>query len=254
MPLDMPPEPPAALVEIQQMATVSVGEESDAASNLRLKVLREAAADLAFRRAVATRYAEHMGALQEPETARLADKTFDYRIVTSPDGRMLFPVITQTDHSISRRNTDLLSESQVTYRIVEPAKMVVTQPSWRNYLIKAYSYEERVNPAVLPRTSEEQMAWKLAAAHSWDRGLKHGDQLFELNMNRLERDFRGRILFKTLWEQGLVEMPKRAEANYGIVVNGNTLSIGQREFTIVQHGKFNQVDQWRPITASPALP
>lgn len=162
------------------------------------------------------------------------------------DGRVVPPVIVEAGGNMRLHSDDLRSENLRTFQIKADARMVSMPPSWRDYLIRYLSATDNVSSEILPRNPDERVLWREAAEKGWRDGIEQANSLFDLNMARLERDYRGIIRFQRLAKQGVVSMPQIAKGDLGIRVEEKTLSLGERIYRITDESSFQEFSIWKP--------
>jgi defect-in-organelle-trafficking protein DotC len=210
--------------------------EKPKAQTARMKVLENTAGTLGFQYGFAWRYGRIMDGVlaREHEFERI----FNFAPLLI-DGRVLPPVIRSAEKAVNIESPTSATTVETQYVIVEPARIVSAPPNWRGYIDVEV---ERMEPAVelVPMDSDESAAWKAKIMEGWTEGCAHADEVFELNMDRLESDYRGILLFRKLADAGLVSVPVLAQGNLGVQVGENVLSIDQRTFRITVPARFVQ--------------
>lgn len=213
---------------------------------LRSRTLKETARTLALQKAVKWRYEKIQDFLLERESD--LDDIFDFSPLLMKDGKVLPPVISEAGPAYRVESDTQASSSSKAYRIIKPARMVSKTPDWQDYLLKSYSSfgKEDVQVGVLPKNKKERAEWRKAAMEGWKMGVRQAERLYRTNLNKLKRDYRGIIKFKTLAEQGMVSLPVVAEGEHGIEVQGEELSMDRKVFRITQPGAFQEEEHWKP--------
>ena len=91
-----------------------------------------------------------------------------------------------------------------------------------------------------PLTGQKSLDY-LLLDHTADMGM-------EINLNRLKRDFEGRVLYHTLLRKGMVSAPVLATANAGITGDpSKDLNINERIYRITAQPEFNHEQKsWLP--------
>lgn len=235
----------AVLQGIMEKSELGESMKSDV-KNVRKDALKQTAYTLGLQKAVRWRYGK-IRALLADQAGRL-NQIFDFKPLLMHDGRVLPPAITEATGGYRVESKKQASSVDVVYQIIRPARMVSNPPSWRDYLWQTYpSFSEKdVQAGVLPETDEERQMWKEAAVKGWEVGIQQAERLYRNNLNRLKRDYRGIVKFKTLAEQDIVSLPVLAEGRPGIEVQGKKLSIDRRIFRITQESTFQEESEWKP--------
>lgn len=237
-------EIPVELLELETLTSVTSTAQmsSGDAGNLRMTAIQETAQTLGMQSAVRWRYDQINESLEK--TATHLDRLYDFRGLMMHEGRLLPPVISVA-HGTETLNHDRESTaSDTSYEIIDDARIVISAPSWRDYLPQHFEVNNDVNPMIRPRTPEEEAAWKRGVMAGWQEGVRQADALFEINVNRLTRDIRGLIRFHMLAKQHIVDVPQFAVGDLGVTVNGKLLDVNQRIFQITEPVKFNGIEKW----------
>lgn len=169
-------------------------------------------------------------------------------LLVTTDGAVLPPVLTHAKGVFDQKNNDLIRTFDDVYRIIEPPRLVYAPPNWRSYLIIDFGKNECARPPIRPETGEQQDLWAKSVAEGWEMGRKQADMIMEINLNRLKRDFEGRVLYHILLRKGMVSAPVLATANVGITGNpGSELNINERIYRITSKPEFNHNQRtWLP--------
>jgi defect-in-organelle-trafficking protein DotC len=91
---------------------------------------------------------------------------------------------------------------------------------------------------ILPHNEEEKKLWKGLAEKGWKQGIDQANEIYSENLSRLERDYKGMVLYSKLRAQNIVSAPFVATTELGVTGGGENLSVN---------------DQVLKITALPAL-
>lgn len=171
-------------------------------------------------------------------------------VSVTTDGAVLPPVLTHAQGVYDQKNDDLIRVFDDVYRIIEGPRLVYAPPNWRSYLIFDYSKNECSRPPIRPSTTEQESLWASAVSEGWNMGRKQADMAMEINLNRLKRDFEGRVLYHVLLRKGMVSAPVLAMANVGVTGNpGSELNINERVYRITARPAFDQnTKNWLPTS------
>jgi defect-in-organelle-trafficking protein DotC len=232
------PDTLGALQNLSSLRNASVKTSSSVdPGSLRAESMRETAETLGFQSAVKWRY-DRINAELEAMAAEL-DGIYDFAPLMMHDGRMRPPVVVEANNTETLNSDVESTASDTTWEIRDDAKVVISPPSWRDYLVQHYAVNDEVNPLIRPKDSEEGKQWAADVKKGWDAGIAQADSLFEINLNRLARDFRGIVRFHRLAEQNVLAVPDFAVGDLGVTVNGRKMDVNQRLFQITGHAKFN---------------
>ena len=220
-------------------------EKAIAETSLRLSAIREAGTAIAVQKAVKHRYQQINDDLEK--ISYELDQVYDFGPLVEHEGRILPPIISEVHNSLQIKSSTESISSQVVYKIIQNARIIPVAPTWRQYLVKNYGAIEDVNKVLLPKTAAEKKIWAQAVEKGWEIGLEQADRLFDANLARLERDYKGLLKFKLLSKQGIVSLPMVAEGEFGIKVGNKTLDVDQKIFRITKASDFNEAEKWEPL-------
>jgi defect-in-organelle-trafficking protein DotC len=223
-------------LEALQNAVPQVKELDDPEDKLRIPAMRDAALSYGARGGLAftSKQINDMLRSRSPELNRIYD--FSSMIMRGPsDSMILPPVISEARDSLEliEANKTLRAADQV-YEIVEQARFVPVVPLWQTYLAREWSPPTAPPDAVLPKTDGERDLWRRLVAEGWMQGVKQAQEIFQLDMNRLDRDYTGMVRYKTLLEQGMVSNPVVAEGNLGVTGDSERMRINDRAIRITR--------------------
>ena len=172
---------------------------------------------------------------------------FNFLILGS---EVLPPILIEGNRRLEQMDENAIVTSDRVYRIVQMPKLITVSPTWKQYLVINIQKPETPNRSLLPKTSEEKEIWNEAVRKGWFEGIEQANQIFELNLNRLLRDFNGMVLYHKLLVQNIVTPPYLSEAENGIVGGDNELRINERLLRISTTTKFNlNGESWKPVGA-----
>lgn len=221
----------------------SAGTDID---QLRTKSLKEAAETLGMQSGVKYRY-DLINKELDTQALEL-DRIYKFSGLMLHNGKMLPPVLLVTEGSQTLESPDLLNMSDITYNIHTDARLVNAPPSWRDYLYKKFATTDTVNKALLPKSPEEKLIWKVNVKKGWLDGVKHAEYMFGTNISKLTRDYLGMTRFLSLSKQHIVSVPMLSEGDFAVNINGKTMDVGQRIFRITNPAAFN-AEGWIPLGA-----
>jgi len=207
--------------------------ESKAISGIaraRLEALKEAALGYGVRSGLARRSFEIGQVIQQHE--RMLDSIYNFAAMVL-DKNVLPPVLLQARNSLNQTGTDTIRTVDATYRIERQAQFVTVPPNWRDYLMRDFKYtSELPASSLLPNSDAEKVVWQQGVAEGWKVGTQQANQIFDQSLARLERDYKGMILYKSLLAKGMISKPYVAEADLGVTGDGNSVNINDRVLRI----------------------
>ncbi len=165
-------------------------------------------------------------------------KSYDFsRIVThTPNGALILPPVISSSKD-TYQEADFGRTIRVasrTYDIIREASFAPNAPLWFNYLYRPWTAPKRPPDAVLPRTDAEQQEWNQYVAEGWADGVQQGEDMFRLDLHRLNRDFVGMIRYRRLYDAGKVSAPVVQHMDLGVTGNGQTMRENDQVDKIVQ--------------------
>lgn len=166
------------------------------------------------------------------------DTVYDFRKIQLEPG-FLPPVITEGRDAYNQPAEDEVRAADTIYKIEFPARIVNAAPDWRTYLFVNVTEPETPNKAVLPQTSAESKLWDKYIKIGWEQGYEQASDLYDIGLNRLNRDFKGMLRYKKLYEMGMVTKPKLSKTELGVTGGGNEMSIGDRIIKKTQDAELN---------------
>ncbi len=212
---------------------------------IRLKAIKETATRLGARGALAWRSLQIDQSLKA-EAIHL-DHVFNFnKLLINHD--VLPPVITQSDNDLTLDGSDYICLASKTYKIVSPARFVTTAPTWRTYLWMSYKKPTMPNKTLLPATKAEAHIWNMYLKEGWKQGLAQANDIFQVNLDRLKRDYDGIVLYRQLLAQRIVSAPYVAKADLGVTGNANEIRINDKVLRITAQSQLQPNSaKWRPI-------
>jgi defect-in-organelle-trafficking protein DotC len=230
---------PSAPVEIKQ----------DVKKDLRRNALREAALSYGLRLGLAEQSQEIDALLQKQR--KILSRIFYFRslLIELSSGVFLQPpVIIEADQGISlEENGRVAALADKTYRILAPARLVMSEQGWEEYLTLPLETIDPPPKVLFPRTGEEEEIWHTHLEEGKKQGQQQAREIFEENLSRLERDFTGQITYRLLLSQGLITRPYVAHKNRGITGDNIVLRISDQEVRVTADAAFqHRKEKWTP--------
>lgn len=239
-----PPDFDAAMAGARRAATeISLTVEIP---KIRLESIKEAALGYGVRSGLARRSYEIGKILYDNQA--LLDNVFNFNALLL-DRSVMPPVLSEAQNALKQPDSDTIRVADATYRIERQAAFVTTPPNWRDYLIRDYRYKVEL-PAdlLLPKNDSEKKIWQQYVVQGWDTGVRQANAIFEQSLSRLERDFKGMILYRSLLAKGMIGRPYVAESNLGVTGDGNAMNINDRILRITAKPKLETNPAvWKPI-------
>ena len=218
---------------------------STAINPIRLKAIKETATRLGARGALAWRSLQIDQSIKAEATHLNHVFNFNKLLINND---VLPPVITQSDNDLTLDNNDSIRLASKTYEIVSPARFVTTAPTWRTYLWMTYKKPSMPNKTLLPTTKAEAQVWDMYLKEGWKQGLAQANDIFQVNLDRLKRDYDGIVLYRQLLAQHIVSAPYVAKANLGVTGNAHEIRINDKVLRITAQSQLQPNSaKWRPV-------
>jgi defect-in-organelle-trafficking protein DotC len=251
---------PLSLSEVQ--AQVPTGVTLDGAKDvaLRLKAMQEAAHSYGARSGLLRRSYEirksldvaapHLDATWNFSALMLVDK----QAGEDADSRyrnVIPPVIVQADRNFKQDGPTVIRTVDKVYRIESQARFASVPPTWRAYLFRDLGEKVATLPhsSLMPRTPEERTRWQGWVEEGWMAGVAQANSFFEVDLNRLSRDFNGMVLYHELVMKKMVSLPHVATLNAGVTGDESTLNINDVALRITVMPGFRQdSSKWVPVS------
>jgi len=211
-------------------------KEQEEEDKLRIPAMQEAAQAYGARAGLAWATREINRTL-EKRAAELT-RTYDFQrlMIQGPNGVMVTPpVISEardTWESFDAGKT--LRVADTVYEIISQSEFSSVAPMWQSYLISDFKEPELPPDALAPRDDKERERWNDWVRQGWKKGEDQAKQIFEANLNRLNRDFIGMVRYRQLLEEGKVDPPVLAEGNLGVTGTGQDMRVNDRAVRITR--------------------
>lgn len=214
-------------------------------SRIRIKALQDTAMSIAAQGGLAWQSKNIDGRLEKDKW--YLETVYNFNGMMLNHG-VLPPVLEEGDNSLNLADPNTIRVADKTYKIVEQARFATTPPNWRDYLWMSYEKPELPNKFLLPRDDEERKIWRAAIIKGWEKGLEQATSIFQQNLARLKRDYRGMILYRKLLEEQMISPPSIAKTDLGITGDGTDMRVNDQVLRIVEAPQL-QTDShhWKAI-------
>lgn len=215
--------------------------------NIRLQAIKETALSFGAQAGLALR-AQQINKVLKSNTYQL-DRTFNFRELLL-NHNVLPPVLVQGDQLLNLATPDSIRVADKTYKIVAQAHFVTAPPNWRQYLFMNYKKPSVPDKTLLPRTPEEQQVWIKYIRQGWKNGLAQAKTIYLANLSRLERDYKGMVLYRELLAKNMVSKPYVATTALGVTSadHNSQLYINDKVLRITALPHLNpNSNQWRAL-------
>lgn len=204
-------------------------------SGLRAKALQDTAMSLGAQGGLAWA-SEKINAKTEQDRKYL-DTIFNFNALMLSHG-VLPPVLEEGDFTLNLNDPNTIRVSDRTYKIVQQAKFSTTAPNWREYIWLSYTKPQMPDKTLLPRSAQEQKVWQEALRKGWESGIQQSYSIFQQNLSRLKRDYRGMVLYRKLLQEKMISPPFVATTELGVTGDGQDMRVNDQVLRIVELPKL----------------
>jgi defect-in-organelle-trafficking protein DotC len=204
-------------------------------SGLRAKALKDTAMSLGAQGGLA--WASERINQKTQNDRKYLDTIFNFNAMMLSHG-VLPPVLEEGDFTLNLNDPNTIRVSDRTYKIVQQARFATTAPNWREYIALSYSKPEMPNRTLLPKNAEEQKVWREGLRKGWEMGIEQAYSIFQQNLARLKRDFRGMVLYRKLLQEKMISAPFVATTELGVTGDGNDMRVNDQVLRIVELPKL----------------
>lgn len=214
-------------------------------SQLRVKSLQDSAMSIGAQGGLAWA-ADKINARMERDDKYL-NTIFNFDAMMLSHGVMP-PVLEEGDNSLNLDDPNTIRVADRTYKIVQQARFATTPPNWREYLWYAYSKPQLPDKTLLPKSDEEQRIWCAGINRGWAKGIEQAYSIFQQNLARLKRDYRGMVLYRKLLQEKMISPPFVSRTELGVTGNGSDMRVNDQVLRIVELPKLQTNSRgWRAI-------
>lgn len=200
-------------------------------SSLRMKALADSAMSIGAQGGLA--WASEAINSRLDQDRKYLDTIYNFSAMTLSHG-VLPPVLEEGDYTLNLDDPNTIRVADRTYKIVQQARFATTPPNWREYLWLSYDKPVLPDKTLLPRTAEEQKAWKKGIRAGWQKGIEQSYSIFQQNLARLKRDYNGMVLYRKLLQEKMISPPFVSRTELGITGNGEDMRVNDQVLRIVE--------------------
>ena len=133
-------------------------------------------------------------------------------------------------------------------RILAPARIVSAPPQWRDYLLRSWRPPEAPVSVLFPRSSDEKKRWRAWLAEGWTHGTALAEDVFASDLDRLNRDFEGIVLWRTLRLARMVTAPEVSADRAPVAGDGRKMRIDETIARLGAAARLNlRTSDWRAL-------
>lgn len=238
------------LQDLQNLTREGTASSRPSVSKIRLDALKETALTIGAQGGLALR-ASQLDKMTQSQSADLS-RIYNFNGVML-DHNVLPPVLQQSKQSLNLSDPDTIRISDRTYKILKQARFVTTSPTWRDYLILNYDKPEVPDSTLLPKSGQERDLWVQYINTGWENGIQQANNIYAANLARLQRDYKGMVLYRKLLTQNMVSKPYVAKSDLGITSNADNseIHINDKILRITAKPKLNaNFIHWNPVVVN----
>lgn len=172
---------------------------------------------------------------------------FDQVII---DGVYLPPRVDEIKGHVEKMEDGSVRYIREGFRIASSPTLIVTPPTYLNYLLQIIDPVKPINRFGLPEINTAQVAvWQEAVLEGWQIGVRQADIEFKADMNLLKRDFSGMLLYIDLVNKGMIGKPVIINKSLGVMIssNGQELNVGDEILSIGRTPSFQHHEKWESL-------
>ncbi|MDE0409552.1 MAG: type IV secretory system conjugative DNA transfer family protein [Alphaproteobacteria bacterium] len=228
----------------------AVDDEGGLSTEMRSSAMRAAALAFGSRAGLARRGWE-IAAMLERHAPKLS-AIYRFRdLMMEKDGfTVMPPVLAQTDRAFRLgRDSAKAATARRVLRIVEPERMVSAAPHWRDYLVRKWPEAELPASVLFPRSDAETARWGRWLREGWTQGTALADDIFAVDLDRLNRVFEGLVQWRRANLAGMVSAPSLETERVAVSGHGRLVRIGEIVARLGPPARFElRPGEWKPLT------
>lgn len=226
------PNDPRELIRIAGLSSTKVKGNN----GFRIKILKETATCVGAQAGLVWR-AEEIDCLLKDQSASL-EKVYNFRALLLRD-HVLPPVLSEGRQSLNLPSLETVRAADQVFRIIRPPRFVTVAPNWREYLWLSFKKPEDPSASLLPKDRHEAAMWNCFVKRGWDKGIEQANAIFIANLERLNRDYMGMVLYHRLYAQNMISAPFVAKADLGVTGDEHEMRINDRIMRIAATSRLN---------------
>lgn len=235
------------LAQLESVRTQPITHKDSAntLSGIRAKSLKDSSMSIGAQSGLA--WASERINIRLRQDAKYLDSIFNFNAMMLSHG-VLPPVLEEGNNSLNLADSSTIRVADRTYKIISQARFATTAPTWREYLLLMYTKPELPDRTLLPKTDEEQAIWRDGIRMGWQKGIEQAYSIFQQNMSRLKRDFRGMVLYRKLLQERMISSPFVSRTELGITGTGDDMRVNDQVLRIVELPKLQTSGRhWKAV-------
>jgi defect-in-organelle-trafficking protein DotC len=228
---------------IEQQAAAGVGTGS--LGDIRLDALHDAAFGVGARGGLIEETKLIQSVLKAHE--REYDTVYDFSPLMI-EGRVVPPVLAQAKDLYTQKGVDTIRIARQEWTIFAQAHFSSRPPTWREYLMIDPGALAMPPTALLPKNSNERDIWQKAVAAGWGAGVKQANDAFQINLNRLTRDYGGMVNYHVLALKKTVTLPIVAQLDMPLHSAGDRMTTDETVLRLTALPQFDtDMKKWQTL-------
>ena len=139
---------------------------------------------------------------------------------------------------------DVLVRVKASFVIDQEARIVTSEPTYRDYLYNHFPPPTKVHPALKPKNTLENERWESGVNAGWVIGLEQANDIFTDGLNRMVKDIVGRVTYLKLKKLNVLEPATVTQLNADMTFDNRTMNIGEVIYTIDNLAKYKTLTDW----------
>jgi len=139
---------------------------------------------------------------------------------------------------------DVLVRVRASFVVEQEARIVTSEPTYRDYLYNHFPVPTKVHPALKPKNLLEKERWESGVNAGWVMGLEQANDIFTDGLNRMVKDIIGRVNYLKLKKLNVLQPATVSQLKADMTFNDRTMNIGEVIYTIDNVAKYNAFSDW----------
>jgi len=182
------------------------------------------------------------------ELAASLDKIADFNQFII-DGNLLLPTVVKTTQLFEKKSSKEIRKTVAAYTLEDKAEVVLTSPTWRQYLTYPIDEPEPMPQILMPKDDEEVKVFEKAFYKGWVMGKEQANIILDEGFQRLTNKLNGLYEYRFANLQNMWGLPTSEIIHDGFVVDngGDTIYVNDMRFRINHDAYINDIKHWRPV-------
>jgi defect-in-organelle-trafficking protein DotC len=230
-------EQPPSLGDLESFAPAN--NSSNAKEQARLQMVQQAALAYGLQGGLAHGIAQIDGIVRSRSDYLTRTYDFGALMIDGPYGtKILPPVIVESDAIYDQVDPNTVVIADHSYQILTPATFAPVQPLWQTYLIMPWTAPATPDLKDYPDNAIEHSTWDAALKKGYAIGVNQAFSDFQINLNRLNREYVGMIRWSRLVATGEATAPIVTAEMRAVVGGGEKVTIDEGKVQIVGNAQL----------------